>query len=92
MTEAAKKIPGAEATAKTLGAPIRGLQTSYAFADNLWKMNSFISERGRYAAALRNSVLDETGQAAIKASDWDAIAPDLISQGVDKRQTNAQGD
>ena len=92
MTEAAKKIPGAEATAKTLGAPIRGLQTSYAFADNLWKMNSFISERGRYAAALRNSVLDETGQAAIKASDWDAIAPDLISQGVAKRQTNAQGD
>ena len=92
MTEAAKKIPGAEATAKTLGAPIRGLQTSYAFADNLWKMNSFISERGRYAAALRNSVLDETGQATIKASDWDAIAPDLIAQGVAKRQTNAQGD
>ena len=92
LTDAAKKIPGAETTAKTLGAPIRGLQTSYAFADNLWKMNAFISERGRYAAALRNSVLDETGQATIKASDWDAIAPDLISQGVAKRQTNAQGD
>lgn len=92
LTDAAKKIPGAEATAKTLGAPIRGLQTSYAFADNLWKMNAFISERGRYAAALRNSVLDETGRATIKASDWDAIAPDLIAQGVAKRQTNAQGD
>ena len=31
-------------------------------------------------------------EATIKASDWDAIAPDLIAQGVAKRQTNAQGD
>ena len=92
LTDAAKNIPGAEAAAKTAGAPIKGLQTSYAFADNLWKMNAFISERARYAAALRNSVLDETGQAVIKASDWDLVADDLIAQGIAKRKSNIHGD
>jgi len=88
LTDAAKKIPGV----KVAGAPIRGLQTSYAFADNLWKMNAFISERARYAAALRNSVLDGTGKAAIKASDWELIADDLIAQGIARRKTNGFGD
>ena len=55
LTDAAKKIPGV----KVAGAPIRGLQTSYAFADNLWKMNAFISERARYAAALVTRFLME---------------------------------